>query len=141
MSEPAGVRKDKRLAVAREKYGQDAHGTHRPGAHPLGQRQNPGYNGTLGRFFPLGHTMSTVAVHLDRLLEPLAASLSPEVAAKVADLRADEAMQSRIDDLAERANEGELTAEEREEYAGYLHAIDVIAVLQAKARSLLRKQA
>jgi hypothetical protein len=30
-----------------------------------------------------------------------------------------------------------LTAEEREEYAGYLHAIDVISVLQAKARSQL----
>jgi hypothetical protein len=84
--------------------------------------------------------MTTVAVHLDRLLEPLAASLSPEVAAKVADLRADEAMQIRIDYLAERSTESLLTAEEREEYAGYLHAIDVIAVLQAKARSLLRKQ-
>jgi hypothetical protein len=81
-----------------------------------------------------------VAVHLDRLLEPLAASLSLDVAAKVADLRADEAMQSRIDYLAERSNEGLLTAEEREEYVGYLHAIDVVAVLQAKARSLLRKQ-
>jgi hypothetical protein len=84
--------------------------------------------------------MSTVAVHLDRLLEPLAGCFSPEVAAKVADLRADDAMQSRIDYLADRANEGLLTAEEREEYAGYLHAIDVIAVLQAKARSLLRRQ-
>ena len=83
--------------------------------------------------------MSTAAIHLDRLLEPLAASLSPEVAARIADLRADEAMQSRIDYLAERANEGLLTPEEREEYAGYLHAIDVIAVLQAKARSLLHR--
>ena len=84
--------------------------------------------------------MSTAAIHLDRLLEPLAASLSPDVAARIADLRADEAMQSRIDYLAERANEGLLTPEERDEYAGYLHAIDVIAVLQAKARALLRRQ-
>ena len=84
--------------------------------------------------------MSTVAIHLDRLLEPLAGCLTPEVAAKVADLRADEATQNRIDYLAERANEGLLTAEEREEYAGYLHAIDVIAVLQAKARAMLRRQ-
>jgi hypothetical protein len=84
--------------------------------------------------------MSTATVHLDRLLEPLAATLSPEVAAKIADLRADEAMQGRIDYLADRANEGLLTPKEREEYAGYLHAIDVIAVLQAKARSLLRRQ-
>ncbi len=84
--------------------------------------------------------MGTVGVHLDRLLEPLAASLSPDVAAKVADLRADEAMQDRIDYLADRANEGLLTAAEREEYSGYLHAANVIAVLQAKARSLLRKE-
>ena len=84
--------------------------------------------------------MSTVAIHLDRFLEPLASCLSRDVAAKVADLRADEAMQARIDYLAERANEGLLTDDEREEYAGYLHAIDVIAVLQAKARSQLRGQ-
>jgi len=84
--------------------------------------------------------MSTVAVHLDRLLEPFAASFSPEVAAKIADLRADDSMQSRIDYLAERSNEGLLNAEERDEYAGYLHAIDVIAILQAKARSQLRGQ-
>jgi hypothetical protein len=79
--------------------------------------------------------MSTAAVHLDRLLEPFAGCLTPDVAAKVADLRADEAMQGRIDYLADRANEGLLTAEEGEEYSGYLNAIDVIAVLQAKARS------
>ncbi len=84
--------------------------------------------------------MSTATIHLDRFLEPLAGCLSPEVAAKVADLRADDAMQSRIDYLADRANEGLLSADEREEYAGYLHAIDVISVLQAKARSLLRGQ-
>jgi len=83
--------------------------------------------------------MSTAAIHLDRLLEPLAGCLTAEVAAKVADLRADAAMQERIDYLAERANEGRLTDGEREEYAAYLHAVDVIAVFQAKARSLLRR--
>ncbi len=41
--------------------------------------------------------------------------------------------------LAEHANEGLLTDEKREEYTGYLHAIDVITVLQAKARSQLRR--
>ena len=84
--------------------------------------------------------MSTASIHLDSLLDPLAGCLSPEVAAKVADLRADEATQNRIDYLAQRANEGLLTAEERDEYAGYLHTIDVITVLQAKARSQLRSQ-
>ena len=63
--------------------------------------------------------MSTTAIHLDRLLEPFAGCLSPDVAAKVANLQADDTMQDRIDYLAERSNEGLLTAEEREEYAGY----------------------
>jgi hypothetical protein len=79
-------------------------------------------------------------IHLDRLLEPLAGCLSPDVAAKVADLRADEDVQARIDYLADRANEGLLTDDERGEYVGYLNAIDVITVLQAKARSQLRRQ-
>jgi hypothetical protein len=85
--------------------------------------------------------MSATAIHLDRLLQPFVGCLSPEVAAKVASLRADDAMQDRIDYLAERSNEGLLTVEERDEYAGYLRAIEVIAVLQAQARSLLRKPA
>ena len=50
------------------------------------------------------------------------------------------AVSARIDYLADRANEGLLTDDEREEYSGYLHAIDVITVLQAKARSQLRGQ-
>ena len=83
--------------------------------------------------------MSTISLHLDRFLAPLAGCLSPEVAAKVASLRADEALQDRIDYLADRANEGLLTTAESDEYLGYLHAIDVIAVPQAKARALLLK--
>lgn len=85
--------------------------------------------------------MSTTAIHLDRLLQPFTNCFSAEVASKIADLRADDAMQSRIDYLAERANEGQLSPDEREEYTGYLQAIDVIAVMQAQARSLLRKSA
>ncbi len=83
--------------------------------------------------------MSTTAIYLDRLLEPFVGCLTPDVAAKVANLRADDAMQDRIDYLADRANEGLLTADERDEYAGYLHAIDVLAVLQAKARAVLHR--
>lgn len=84
--------------------------------------------------------MSTAALHLNHLLEPLADCFPPEVAAKVANLRTSDDIQARIDYLAEQANEGLLSEEEREEYTGYLHAIDVITILQAKARSQLRKQ-
>ena len=54
------------------------------------------------------------------------------------DYLADEVLQRRISELAEKANEGELTAEEREEYEGYAQANQFIAVLEAQA-SRLRK--
>ena len=43
-------------------------------------------------------------------------------------------VQARIDELAEKSTEGEITAEEQAEYDSYIHAIDFIAVLQAQAR-------
>jgi hypothetical protein len=42
--------------------------------------------------------------------------------------------------LAEKANAGELTAEEDEEYKGYVEGGDMIALLQAKARRFLAEQ-
>ena len=83
--------------------------------------------------------MSIATVHLNRMLQPVVGCFTPEVAAKVANLRADEQLQGRIDYLAEQANEGLLTPEEYDEYASYVHAIDVIAILQAQARAVLRQ--
>lgn len=74
---------------------------------------------------------------LDRLLEPVSRCLTPEVARQLVDLRADPALQERIDTLADRNTEGQLTPEEREEYETYVRASRFIAVLQAKARKLL----
>jgi hypothetical protein len=47
--------------------------------------------------------------------------------------------QARIDQLARKCNEGELSEEERREYETYVHTIDFIAILQAKARALLKR--
>ena len=82
--------------------------------------------------------MSTATI-LGRLLDPVASSLTPETAQQVVDFRADEQTQARIDELADRCNEGELTPEERREYDQYISAIDVVTVLQAKARSILEQ--
>ncbi|RIK79057.1 MAG: hypothetical protein DCC68_13920 [Planctomycetota bacterium] len=73
---------------------------------------------------------------LERLVSPLADCFTPDVARRVAALRADPRLQARIDELADKCNEGELTAEERDEYELYVHTGEVIALLQAKARSL-----
>jgi hypothetical protein len=74
---------------------------------------------------------------LDRLLDPIRACFTPEVAAQVAGLRADATAQARLDDLAERNAEGTITADEREEYEALVRAGNLIAVLQAKARASL----
>jgi hypothetical protein len=83
--------------------------------------------------------MSTVASPspLERLLEPLAAGLTADMAKYIAEFRADAAVQRRIEHLAKLANEGELTDDERREYEEYVDAGTVIAVLQAKARKRL----
>ena len=53
---------------------------------------------------------------LDRFLDPFGAFLTPEVAQKLVDFRVDEQTQARIDELADKCNEGQLTPAEREEY-------------------------
>jgi hypothetical protein len=54
-----------------------------------------------------------------RLLEPVFQALPPETARQIVDLEADEELQRRVEVLARKANDGELTVEEREEYEMY----------------------
>ena len=74
---------------------------------------------------------------LDEVLEPVARCFTPAVARQILGLRADPALQTRLDALAAKANEGELTEHDREQYEAYVEAIDLIAILQAKARKIL----
>ncbi len=58
--------------------------------------------------------MSTTLPTIERLLEPLAACLTPEVARRIVDLRLDDpSTLERLDYLREKANEGMLTEQER----------------------------
>lgn len=75
---------------------------------------------------------------LDRLLNPVRDVLTPEVAQAIADLRADATTQGRLDDLAERHHEGQLSPDELAEYQALVNGINLISVLQAKARSVLK---
>ena len=78
--------------------------------------------------------------YLDRLLEPLTDVLTPEVAAALLELRADGELQAHIDELRQKANEGKLTRAEDAEYKDFVEAVDVISIIQAKARRFLEKQ-
>lgn len=75
---------------------------------------------------------------LAQLLEPLEKYITPELAQRIAELRATSEAQARIDELADKCTEGELTPEEAAEYDSYIDAIDLIAVLQAQARDVLK---
>ena len=78
-----------------------------------------------------------IATMLDRLLDPLGRALTPDSARRLAELRAEPAQQLRMDELAERCNEGLLTPDKRVEYEAYVAAATLIGVLQAKARAVL----
>jgi hypothetical protein len=82
--------------------------------------------------------MSTAELtYLDRLLIPVAECFSEEVAERLISLRSDPEVQARIEELAAKANEGTLSEEERAEYEEYIEAVDLIGVLQSRARTVL----
>jgi len=64
----------------------------------------------------------------------------PEKAEEVVEFRADAELQARIEELARKSTEGELSAAERSEYAGYARANKFIAILQRQARELIRSR-
>ena len=74
---------------------------------------------------------------LAKILDPVAQCFTPEVAKRVAELRADPAVQARIEELADKCNEGTITPEDMAEYDAYMQAMDVVAILQKKARTLI----
>ena len=82
-------------------------------------------------------THSTTTTALDQLLQPIGRSMTPEFARELLELRAPPDMQAKIDALAHKCNEGELSPDERIEYERYVQAIHLIGVLQAKARAVL----
>jgi hypothetical protein len=74
---------------------------------------------------------------IDQVLDPVRHCLTPDVARRIADLRADSRTQARIDQLAEKSSAGSLTRDEAAEYDAYLAAINFMGILQAKARAVL----
>ncbi len=74
---------------------------------------------------------------LDGLLEPLIRCLDDESAKRVAEFRIDPRVQTRVDYLAEHANEDLLTDEERAEYEVFINTADFITILKLKARRQL----
>jgi hypothetical protein len=76
---------------------------------------------------------------LDEMLEPVSRSFGLKTARALAALQVGKRTQARVDELAEKCNEGRLTPDERAEYEAYVQASTLIGILQAKARRILAK--
>jgi len=74
---------------------------------------------------------------LDAMLEPVSRCFGLETARALVKFRVDERTQARVEDLAQKCDEGQLTADERNEYEAYVQASTLIGILQAKARRVL----
>ena len=83
--------------------------------------------------------MTTHTSALNELLEPVGRCLTPDVARKLIDLRASDAVQKRMERFAAKSTDGTLSENERAEYESLVSAGTFISVLQSKARTLLQE--
>jgi hypothetical protein len=79
----------------------------------------------------------SAATVLDQILDPLSRCLDAESARRLVALGIPDSVQERVDTLAELANEGLLTDDERAEYEALINAEDLVAILKLKARRQL----
>ena len=86
-------------------------------------------------------TVTNTTTALNQLLEPLSRTLGFEAARSISGLRIDPAIQARIEELADRCNEGLLTEAERVEYSGYVEGAEILALIKSKAHRYLEGHA
>jgi hypothetical protein len=74
-------------------------------------------------------SMTFATAAFDRGTDVLLRFFTAEQAEALAAYRGDEAIQNRIEELARKSTEGELTDQERAEYEGYVKANKFVAIL------------
>jgi len=74
---------------------------------------------------------------VESLTDSVAACLDQTSLEAVAQLQLDAPTQERLDALADKANEGLITAEERAEYQSFTRVSEFLALAQLRARSRL----
>ncbi len=73
------------------------------------------------------------------VLDPFTECLTPEAARRISRFQATPAVQSHVDDLADKADEGRLTVAEQAEYDRYRSVFHFVTILQSKARAYLKR--
>lgn len=76
---------------------------------------------------------------LEKSLDPVSKHMTREAAQAVLQMRATPDVQERIDQLADKCNEGLLSPDERTEYEMFVWAGQYISGLQLKAKKLLAR--
>ena len=72
----------------------------------------------------------------ERGIGPVLRLVLPDNVEAVLKFRATPELQARIEELAGKSTEGQLTETERAEYEGYVRANKFVAILQRQARNL-----
>jgi hypothetical protein len=85
--------------------------------------------------------MATQEAIIDELLEPLADAMTPEAAKLFVNLRATPTVQARLDELADKCNEGRLTQQEKSDYENYVRIGHLFVLLKAKAKQVIANAA
>jgi hypothetical protein len=83
---------------------------------------------------------NTEAAILTRVVESDSAAITPDVARYLLSLQLPEADRDRVDELSAKARAGSLTEEETRELDSYLHSGSLLAVMQSRARGILKMQ-
>ena len=73
----------------------------------------------------------------ERGVRPVLQIVLPEKAEAVLKVRTDPKLRARIEALAGKSIEGQLTEREKSEYAGYVRANKFVAILRREARQLV----
>lgn len=83
---------------------------------------------------------SPEATAFERGVQPVLNILISGHESELAALRPDLQMEARIEELARKSNEGDLSRDERAEYHGYVRANKFLAILQRQAQRMLKTQ-
>jgi len=78
------------------------------------------------------------SVAFERGVGPVLQIVLPEKAEAVAHFQVEPKLKQRIEELATKSTEGQLTEAEAEEYAGYVRANKFVALLQRHAREMIK---
>jgi hypothetical protein len=73
----------------------------------------------------------------ERVLTAVDECLNRQSAEALLRLHADRELQTRVEELADKSTQGQLTPDERQEYESLIRVGNFVGILQAKARRLL----